>query len=220
VASAPIWLAAFNINSNVPTGGRFLEKVRARRDCGAHFYCSCDALAYNGVLIRRKAMTREAFVETGSVSVSEPERLLVWALRAMAIGRGDCPGLLRAFTDAYGRMGAPALHAYFVLVKSIGMTSRRRLRVHFPGCPDCSFDERAIVGVVAAALESLHHTDETVLRTRLRFLADGEPDPNTLFAARAVAQIFAASGHPLALDVRPERPGPFIDRTPPLRVVH
>jgi hypothetical protein len=35
-----------------------------------------------------------------------------------------------------------------------------------------------------------------------------------------VAQIFAASGHVLPLDVRPERPGPFGGRAPPLRVVH
>jgi hypothetical protein len=165
-------------------------------------------------------MTDDALAETGAVAAMEPERLLVWALRAMAVGRCDCPGLLRAFGDACGRMGAPALHAYFVLVRSIGMTSRRRLRVLCPSCPNFTFDERAIVGVVAAALESLHHTDETVLRTRLRFLVDGEPDPSTLFAARAVAQIFAASGHPLPLDVRSDRPGPFADRTPPLRIVH
>jgi hypothetical protein len=49
---------------------------------------------------------------------------------------------------------------------------------------------------------------------------DGEPDPNTLFAARAVAQILAASGHALPLDVRTDRPGPFVDSGPPLRVVH
>jgi hypothetical protein len=167
------------------------------------------------------AMTTDAVAETEAMAVVEPapERLLVWALRAMAVGRGDCPCLLRAFGDACGRMGAPALHAYFVLVKSIGMTSRRRLRVLYPNCAHVTFDERAIVGVVAAALESLHHTDETVLRTRLRFLVDGEPDPNTLFAARAVAQIFAASGHTLALDVRADRPGPFVGRPPPLRVV-
>src|SRR5580698_9147920 len=98
-------------------------------------------------------MADDALASTEAMAVVEPERLLVWALRAMAVGRGDCPGLLRAFSDACGRMGGPALHAYFVLVKSIGMTSRRRLRVLFPSCPDFTFDERAIVGVVAAALE-------------------------------------------------------------------
>jgi len=164
-------------------------------------------------------MAKDALADTEAMAVVEPERLLVWALRAMAAGRGDCPGLLRAFNDTCGRMGAPALQAYFVLVRSIGMTSRRRLRVLYPSCPGFTFDERAIVGVVAAALESLHHTDETVLRSRLRFLVDGEPDPNTLFAARAVAQIFAASGHALPLDIR-DRPGPSPERTPRLRVVH
>jgi hypothetical protein len=165
-------------------------------------------------------MTEDVSIGPEPVAIVEPERLLVWALRAMALDRGDCPALLQAFSDACGRMGAPALHAYFVLVRSIGMASRRRLRVLYPRCPNVTFDERAIVGVVAAALESLHHTDETVLRTRLRFLVDGEPDPNTLFAARAVAQIFAASGHKLPLDVRPDRPGPYAGAGPSLRVVH
>ncbi len=149
--------------------------------------------------------------------IVEPERLLVWAIRAMAIGRGDCPCLLRAFSDACGRMGPPVLRAYFVLVRSIGMTSRRRLRVLYPGCSDTTFDERAIVGVVAAALDPMDRTDETLLRMRLRFLVDGEPDPNTLFVARAVAQIFAASGHALALDIH--RPDPCVDAGHPLRVV-
>jgi hypothetical protein len=165
-------------------------------------------------------MNEDAILETPETVNLEPERLLVWALRAMAVGRAGCPGLQRAFTDACGRMGVPALHAYFVLVKSIGMTSRRRLRVLYPSCPHSTFDERAIVGVVAAALESLQHTDESMLKTRLRFLVDGDPDPNTLFAARAVAQIFAASGHMLPLDVSPETPGVFVDRPRSLRVVH
>jgi hypothetical protein len=165
-------------------------------------------------------MTRDALPDTDTASAVDTERLLVWALRAMAVGHADCPGLASAFTRACGRMGAPALQAYFVLVKSIGMTSRRRLRVLCPGRPSLTFDERAIVGVVAAALESLQHSDESMLEGRLRFLVDGEPDPSTLFAARAVARIFAASGHALPLDVRPDRPGPFTDRAPPLRVVH
>jgi hypothetical protein len=165
-------------------------------------------------------MAEDALAGTESTVVAEPERLLVWALRAMAAGRGDCPGLLRAFGDACGRMGAPALHAYFVLVRSIGVTSRRRLRVLYPSCSGFTFDERAIVGVVAAALESLHHTDETVLKSRLRFLVDGEPDPNTMFAARAVAQIFAACGHTIGLDACADRPGPFAGRSPSLRIVH
>jgi hypothetical protein len=49
---------------------------------------------------------------------------------------------------------------------------------------------------------------------------DGEPDPNTLFAALAVAQIFAAGGHGLTLDVPTERSPPAAGRAPPLRVVH
>ncbi len=147
----------------------------------------------------------------------EPERLLVWAIRSLAVGRGDCPCLLRAFSDACGRMGPPVLHAYFVLVRSIGMTSRRRLRVLFPGHSDTTFDERAIVGVVAAALDPMDRTDETLLTMRLRFLVDGEPDPNTVYAARAVAQIFAASGHALPLDIH--HPEPCVDAVHPLRVV-
>jgi len=88
-------------------------------------------------------------------ALSRPEHLLVWALRAIAVGRGDCPLVAQTFAKACGPMGGHALQAYFTLIKFIGMTGRRRLRVHTPGCPCVSTDETAIVGIVAAAQESI-----------------------------------------------------------------
>ena len=152
--------------------------------------------------------------------LSRPEHLLVWALRAIAIGRGDCPLVAQTFTKACGPMGGHALHAYFVLIKFIGMTGRRRLRVHTPGCPCVSTDETAIVGVVAAAQESIRASNETLLKMRLGFLVEGEPQQAYMFAAQAVARIFEASGHvlPLHLDTCGQRPAEGC--TPRLRVVH
>jgi hypothetical protein len=164
-------------------------------------------------------MREDYFDETEAADSGEPARLLVSALRAMALGHDDCPALAHRFTRACGRLGTPALHAYFVLVKCIGAASRRRLQVHLPGCPCISFDEAAIVGVVAAAQAALRDEDCAILRMRLRFLVGGEPDRHAVFAAHAVARIFALSGLHLppqtcagaGLDQAPD-PGP--------RVVH
>ena len=56
------------------------------------------------------------------------ERLLVWSLRAMAVGHGDCPLMEQTFGRLCGPMGPAVLQAHFILMKLIGMTSRRPLR--------------------------------------------------------------------------------------------
>ncbi len=111
-----------------------------------------------------------------------PEHLLVWALRAIAVGHGDCPRLRRAFEAACGSRGDHALMAYFGLVRNIGMTGRRRLRLHTPGCVCLS-------------------SDETRLRAHLRWLVEDEPDPTFIHAARVVAHILEVNGQRLPLRV-------------------
>jgi len=153
--------------------------------------------------------------------LSRPEHLLVWALRAIAIGQGDCPLIAQTFAKACGPMGGRALQAYFILVKLIGMTGRRRLQVHVPGCPCVSPDERAIIGVVAAAQDSvLGSSGEKPLEMRLRFLIGCEPHRSFLFAAREVAEVLEASGHNLPLRLNTEGCGPAEISAPQLHVVH
>ena len=152
--------------------------------------------------------------------LSRPEHLLVWALRAIAVGHGDCALVGRTFTHACGEMGGEALQSYVVLVKYIGMTGRRRLQVHVPGCPCVSLDETAIVGVVAAAQHSLREGNDALLKMRLRFLLESEPKEVFLFAAQAVATILDACGHALPLHLDDDRRA-YVDAAPAqLRVVH
>ena len=141
--------------------------------------------------------------------LSRPEHLLVWALRAIAVGHDDCPLLGQTFERACGPLGDQAFGAYCIVVKTIGMIGRRRLRVHVPGCPCVSLDEKAIVGVIAAAQQSLAQGDETLLRLRLQFLVEAAPAESLIFAAQAVARIMDAGGcHlPTAVAPRPAWPG-------------
>ncbi len=138
--------------------------------------------------------------------LSRPEHLLVWALRAIAIGHDDCPILGQTFERACGPMGMQALGAYLVVVKTIGMIGRRRLRVHVPGCPCVSQDEKAIVGVISAAQASLADGDETLLRMRLQFLVESAPAESLIFAAQAVARILEMRGCRLQTGVGHDRP--------------
>lgn len=152
--------------------------------------------------------------------LSRSEHLLVWALRAIAVGHGDCPLIAQTFARACGPMGGHALQAYFALVKFIGMSGRRRLRVHVPGCPRVSHDERTIVGIVAAAQGSTRGPEETLLGMRLRFLVQGEPHQSLLCAAQEVARVFAANGYILPLGLTGDGPGQTQTCGTQLRVVH
>lgn len=150
--------------------------------------------------------------------LSRPEHLLVWALRAIGVGRGDCPLLAQTFTRALGPRGPEVFGAYLVLVKSIALTSRRRLAVHVPGCPCLGADELAVLGIVAAAQDEPHAAHASLLQMRLRFLIAGEPKDVILRAARIVAHALEMKGHILPL--RAEAPSPPTETWPGLRVVH
>ncbi len=136
-----------------------------------------------------------------------PEHLLVLALRATAMGCGDCPAIRQGFLTACGAEGEQARMAFFLLVRQIGVTGRRRLRLHVPGCVCLSADERAIVAVVAAAQDALHTGSEDRLRAHLRWLVEQEPSPGFLEAARCVAGVLQNHGHRLPL--RLTRPAPI-----------
>src|ERR1700748_2953591 len=96
-----------------------------------------------------------------------PEHLLVWALRAIAVGHADCPAVRQAFNAACGSAGDMARMGYFLLVRQIGVTGKRRLTLHIPGSICLSPDERSIVAVVAAAQDAIRTGDESRLRAHL-----------------------------------------------------
>ncbi len=133
------------------------------------------------------------------------EHLLVFGLRAIAVGHGDCPTLAHTFTRRCGPMGAPALQAYFTLLKLIGMSSRRRLQVHVPGCACVSVDETAVVGVVAAAQAAVKGGDDSLLRMRLGFLTRSEAGEVLRQTAQALARALLAGGEasPMRIETGP-----------------
>jgi hypothetical protein len=151
--------------------------------------------------------------------LTRPEHLLVWALRAIAVGHGDCPLLARTFDTACGPLGAQALQSYFMLIQYIGGAGRRRLKVHVPGCACVSVDETAIVGVVAAAQASIRGVDEELLRMRLGFLVRGKATEFSVFAAQAVARVLEISGHTLPVRLSADHPRLSVAQAP-LRAVH
>jgi hypothetical protein len=128
--------------------------------------------------------------------LTRPEHMLVWALRAICIGHEDCPMLAQTFTRICGETGMQILAAYHAVVMTIGVTARRRLVVHVPGCACVSADEQAMLALVSAAQQSLAG-DETVLRSDIGRLIGEEPSEHLVFAIQVVARALHASGHRL-----------------------
>ena len=126
------------------------------------------------------------------------EQMLVWALRTIAIGHGDCPALRQTFERACGEMGERALQAYIILIKYVGIAGRRRLQVQIPGSRYVSADEARFLGVLAVAQRTLHGHDEAQLKARLNRLLGDEARPVFLAAAQVVAQALNLGGHVLA----------------------
>ena len=145
------------------------------------------------------------------------EHLLVWSLRAMAVGHGDCPALSQTFERLCGPMGQAVLQAHFILVRLVGMSARRQLRVHAPGCPCVGADETAVVGLVAAAQDALRSGSDDLLRFRLGFLIEQSSVETVRTAAMGLAQVLNLSGR--ALPVRTEDRAERSD-APALHVVH
>jgi hypothetical protein len=147
------------------------------------------------------------------------EHLLVWSLRAMATGHGDCPALGQTFERLCGPLGHAALQAHFILVRMIGMSARRQLRVHTPGCPCVGVDETAVVGLVAAAQQALQlGAGDNLLRLRLAFLIGQTSTETVRAAALGLAQTLKLSGR--ILPVRTEERTERTDEPAALRVIH
>ena len=125
--------------------------------------------------------------------LTRPEHLLVWAMRAIALGHEDCPTLVRTFRAACGVLGDPLLQSYTVFIRYLALVSRQRLRVHVPGCPCVARDERGALAVVAAAQRSLHGRDERDLRRAMRDLTGGS-DEAIVLVAQGLARLLDAAG--------------------------
>jgi hypothetical protein len=136
----------------------------------------------------------------------------------MAVGHGDCPAMGQTFDRLCGAMGQAALQAHFILVRMLGLSARRQMRVHAPGCPCVGADETAVVGLVAAAQAALKDGDDGLLRLRLGFLTRQGAGDSVRAAAMGLAHVLALSGR--ELPVRMEEIAARSDEPATLRVVH
>jgi hypothetical protein len=152
--------------------------------------------------------------------LSRPEHLLVWTLRAIALGNEDCPIVVSTFRRLCGRDGDEALQAYCVFARYVSLIARQRLRVHVPGCPCVGRDELAVVAVIAAAQAFLNDLDEAPLRARLRGLVGRDPDEALLFVAQSIARLLSESGLSLHGPMMGSSEAPPAGQATPKRALH
>jgi hypothetical protein len=60
--------------------------------------------------------------------LTRPEHLLVWAMRAIALGREDCPIVVRTFRSACGARGDQMLQTYTIFIKYLALARRAAFR--------------------------------------------------------------------------------------------
>ncbi len=152
--------------------------------------------------------------------LSRSEHLLVWSLRAIALGNEDCPIVVNTFRRLCGRKGDEALQAYCVFARYVSLIARQRLRVHVPGCPCVGRDEIAVVAVIAAAQSSLNDLDEAPLRARLSGLVGRDPDEALVFVVQSIARLLTASGLSLKAPVTDSGDAPPARSVTPVGALH
>jgi hypothetical protein len=149
--------------------------------------------------------------------LTRPEQLIIWTLRTVAVGHGECPMVRRMFGHSFGAGADDAFMGFFIAVRTLGWCGRRKLRLHVPGCMAVSPDEREIVALFAEAQASLTEGDETEVRARLAHLVDSGAAEAVLLSLQTVAGALEACGYTLP------RPRTFIVANPtgaPPRLLH
>lgn len=121
----------------------------------------------------------------------------VWAFRAIAIGHGDCPSLLKGYEMVFGDHHRPALGAVQLLVRAIGNEAGRRFSVGAPGCCGVTADEVCLVAMLAAAQDY----DADRRDAHVRWLTIGKGGVIVQIAADAVGAAFRKAG--LSIDQPP-----------------
>jgi hypothetical protein len=154
--------------------------------------------------MRRSSPSRERH---DFASLARPEQLVVWSVRAIALGHADCPGLSRMFGLSLGHGAEDALLGFMVVVRTLGWCGRRRLRLHAPGCMHVSDDEHELLALFAAAQASLVNGDEDDLRNRLAALAEPGAHEALTLSLQAAAGALEVGGYRLdAARRKPPRP--------------
>jgi hypothetical protein len=132
-------------------------------------------------------------------ALSYGEHFLIWVLRRIASGRGNCPLMAREFVDACGAAAGEARAAYGWFLEELARAGRRHLQLGIPGWPALTLDERLVLAVFAAAQAG----ELARLRAHLAWLFKGESSASLETAAGVVAAALARNGHRLPLPAVP-----------------
>jgi hypothetical protein len=158
------------------------------------------SLAYAAPFDDSLSDTEDAY---GFAALARGEQLIVWSLRAIALGHAECPALRRTFEVALGSSAEEAFAALFLAVRTLGWGATRKLRLHTPGCACVSADEREVVALLALAQEGV---DEASLRRRVAALVSPPLHETFIDNLQAVASALEVHGYPLPLRGAPTRP--------------
>jgi len=129
--------------------------------------------------------------------LARTEQLILWTLRSIAVGHGECATLRQMFAMTFGQGADDAFLGFFVTVRTLGWCGQRKLRLHVPGCMAVSPDERAILALFAEAQASLSDGDETGVRAHLSRLVDSRATEAMLLSLQTVASALEVGGHTL-----------------------
>lgn len=127
------------------------------------------------------------------------DRMIVSTGRLVAHGLGACPPIANTFAILCGAEAKDALNAFRMLLWQLRDHGWRRMRIPPPGFDGPSNDERAILGLIAAAQAQ----DQGLLDARLRWLVkrDGRRCAET--AATVVGMALAMNGNFVLLRPQP-----------------
>jgi hypothetical protein len=83
-------------------------------------------------------------------ALAQPERMTLGALRLMAAGRGDCPGVQQVFDQQMGSQGQPAADGLATLGRLLPFESGRKLTLGWLCVRGVTWDEAAILALIEA----------------------------------------------------------------------
>jgi len=133
----------------------------------------------------------------GSAELDDLDRAVLWAMRSVAVGRGDCPSLRRTFHDLYGPAADQILCGLLVLVRLLSARASQGLRLHMPGSSAISGDELRILAALAAVQEEGLAAGRVAVNRGLAQLLGGRPDAGLAAAIRYVAKLLSDGGRRL-----------------------